>query len=84
MKKATLEKVQARLPEYIASSAKSPVVILQNGEPVAMLVGLPRGEKGTPLKLREILRQSWEDYKKNGGTPHDQFWAELASEAERP
>ena len=42
MKKATLGKVQARLEEYVAFSVKHPVLILRDGEPVAMLVGLDR------------------------------------------
>ena len=80
MKKATLEKVQARLGEYVASSAKTPVLILLDGEPVAMLVGLDRKERGSPTKLRRVLKRAWKDYEEHGGVSHEQFWQELAKE----
>jgi len=50
MKKVSLEKVQARLGDYVATSAKQPVLILRDGEPVALLVGLHRNAKRTPAK----------------------------------
>jgi prevent-host-death family protein len=78
MKKATLEKVQARLSEYVESSAKQPVLILQKGKPVAMLVGLDRKEKPKPKKLRAVLKRAWQDYEKHGGIPHERFWKDLA------
>ncbi len=48
MKKASLEKVQARFAEYVEASVKRPVLILRDGEPVAMLVGLGRNGKRKP------------------------------------
>jgi prevent-host-death family protein len=82
MKKVTLKKVQARLPEYVASVAKGPVVIVDNGRPVAMLVGLPPSEKRAgSVKLRDVLRRSWKEYQLHGGIPHEQFWEELVKEA---
>lgn len=84
MKKAALEKVQARLGEYVASTAKHPVLILRNGEPVAMLVGLNRKERRTPIKVRAILERAWRDYEEHGGIPHEEFWKVLAKEVKRP
>jgi prevent-host-death family protein len=78
MKRATLEKVQARLGEYVESSAKQPVLILKKGKPVAMLVGLDRKEKRKPKKLRDVLKLAWQDYEKHGGISHEQFWKDLA------
>jgi antitoxin (DNA-binding transcriptional repressor) of toxin-antitoxin stability system len=77
MKKATLEKVQAHLGDYVEVSAKQPVLILRDGEPVAMLVGLPRTKKRT-VKLRDVLRRAWQEYAEYGGIPHDKFWQEMA------
>jgi antitoxin (DNA-binding transcriptional repressor) of toxin-antitoxin stability system len=80
VKKATLEKVQARLSEYVASSVKNPVLILDDGEPVAMLVGLARKANGKPVKLRDVLKRAWKDYEKHGGIPHEDFWKDMAEE----
>jgi antitoxin (DNA-binding transcriptional repressor) of toxin-antitoxin stability system len=82
MKKATLEKVQARLSEYVESSAKQPVLILRDGEPVAMLVGLDPNEK-RPRKLRDVLKRAWKDYEEHGSIPHEQFWEDMAKDADK-
>jgi hypothetical protein len=77
VKKATLEKVQARLGEYITASAKHPILILRDGEPVAVLFGLERRKNGSPVKLREVLKRAWKDYEEHGGISHEEFWKEL-------
>lgn len=84
MKKATLENVQARLGDYVAASVKHPVLILRDGEPVAMLVGLGRKKHRPPVKLRVILKRAWKDYEEHGGIAHAEFWQELANEVGRP
>lgn len=83
MKTVTLEKVQARLGEYVASSPKHPVLILREGKPVAMLVGLGRNKRRTPIKLRDVLKRAWKDYEQDGGVPHEEFWKDLAKEVGR-
>jgi prevent-host-death family protein len=80
VKKATLEKVQARLGEYVASSVQHPVLIVHNGEPVAMLVGLDRTKQTPPIRLRDVLKRAWKDYEEHGGISHEQFWKDLAKE----
>lgn len=80
MKKATFENFQARLAEYVDSSLKQPVLIVRDGEPVAMLVGLAPKGKRTRVKLRDVLKQAWMEYDAKGGVPHDQFWQEVAKE----
>jgi prevent-host-death family protein len=82
MKRATMGEVRASLAEYVDASAKQPVLILRNGEPVAMLVGLGGAKKQTPAKLRDILRRAWKDYEKHGGIGHENFWEELSKELE--
>jgi antitoxin (DNA-binding transcriptional repressor) of toxin-antitoxin stability system len=84
MKRVSLEKVQARLGDYVEASAQQPVLILRDGEPVAMLVGLERNAKRTPLKLRDVLKRAWQDYEEHGGIPHEQFWNDLAKSANQP
>ncbi len=80
MKKATLEMVQTRLGEYVDSSAKQTIMIMRDGEPVALLVGLGKNGKRKPVKLREILQEAWHDFEEYGGIPHDEFWKKLADE----
>jgi len=74
MKKVPLEKVQARLAEYVEACARQSVIILSEGKPVAMLVGLENAGKKNPKKLRDILARAWEEYKEHGGMSHEQFW----------
>lgn len=78
MRKATLRQVQADLGEFVKTS--QPVLILDGGEPVAMLVGLGRRKKQRPINLREILKRAWKDYEEHGGMTHEQFWDEMAKQ----
>jgi antitoxin (DNA-binding transcriptional repressor) of toxin-antitoxin stability system len=83
MKKATLEKVQARFAQYVEASAKQPVLIIRDEEPVAMLVGVRRKKKQTPIKLRDVLKRAWKDYEEHGAVSHELFWDDLAKEISR-
>jgi hypothetical protein len=83
VKKATIEKVQARLGEFIASSARHPVLIICDGEPVAMLVGFGSKKRRRPITLRDILKRAWKDYEENGGITHQEFWKALEKEVNR-
>lgn len=80
MKRITLKAAQSRLPDYVESSAKQPIVIVRDGEPVAMLVGIKSTSKQKPVHLAEVLRKAWKDYEAHGGTPHERFWEELAND----
>ena len=80
MKKATLGDVQESLAKYIRTSAAEPILILERGEPVAMLVGLGGHKKRPSVKLRDVLKRAWKDYEKHGAVPHEQFWDKLSNE----
>lgn len=81
MKEATLADVQASLGDYVQTSATQPVLILRDGEPVAILVGVgPRKKRGR-VKLRDVLNRAWKDYEEHGGVGHEQFWKDLATHA---
>jgi antitoxin (DNA-binding transcriptional repressor) of toxin-antitoxin stability system len=80
MKRVALKTVQSRLSDYVEHSAEQPIVILRDGEPVAMLVGIKSAPKRKPVPLREVLRKAWKDYEVHGGTPHEEFWEELAND----
>jgi antitoxin (DNA-binding transcriptional repressor) of toxin-antitoxin stability system len=83
VKKVTLEIVQARLGEYVARSAKQPLLIIRDGEPVAMLIGLSRKKPKSRVKLREVLKGAWKDYDRHGAIPHDEFWQTLEDEVNK-
>jgi hypothetical protein len=84
MKRVPLESVQARLGDYVEASMRQPVLILRDGQPVAMLIGLERKGKRSPHKLREVLQRAWKDFEEHGGIPHEQFWNDLAKSAKKP
>jgi len=77
MKRATLADVQASLSKYVRTA--QPVLILEGGEPVAMLVGLGGRKKRAPVKLRDVLQRAWKDYERHGGIAHKQFWDQIAN-----
>jgi prevent-host-death family protein len=82
VKKVLLETVQARLSKYVTASAKDPVLIVRDGEPVAMLIGLDKHSR-TPAKLRTVLKRAWKDYEEHGGIPHEEFWKDLGQDVGR-
>jgi antitoxin (DNA-binding transcriptional repressor) of toxin-antitoxin stability system len=84
MKRVALESVQARLGDYVEASVRQPVLILRDGEPVALLVGLERSAQRTGLKLREVLKRAWKEFEEHGGIPHERFWNDLAKSATKP
>jgi hypothetical protein len=45
-----------------------------------MLIGLGRSKQRSPTTLREVLKRAWNDYDEHGGTPHKEFWKDLATE----
>ena len=45
-----------------------------------MLVGVAGPPKRVPVGLREVLKRAWEDYEKEGGISHEQFWEELGGD----
>jgi prevent-host-death family protein len=81
MRRVPLENVQAKLGQYVTASAKGPVLILRDGEPVAVLVGLARNRRRAPRKLRDVLKAAWKDYEEYGGLAHQKFWTTLRKEA---
>jgi antitoxin (DNA-binding transcriptional repressor) of toxin-antitoxin stability system len=84
MKRVSLENVQARLADYVDASVQQPVLILRDGEPVPMLVGLERHAKRAQVKPRDVLKRAWKDYEDHGGIPHEEFWNDLAKSGNQP
>ena len=79
MKTATSSDVRSHLNDFLNGS--EPVVVTQNGHPKAVLVPVEDGEAVERLlmannaELMKILDQADASISKNGGIPHDEFWA---------
>jgi prevent-host-death family protein len=85
MKKIELADATAPLADYARGVAKEPVLITDNGEPVAVLV-LPSDVDLESLTLAtdpwflDIIERSRESYRRHGGIPADAVWRELGLE----
>jgi prevent-host-death family protein len=80
---ASAAKVAAQFYDYLEASREQPLLVTQNGKPVAVLVAV-RDEadaeqltSGRPRSLRSIFEEAHEQLQKGGGIPHDQFWREV-------
>lgn len=83
MKTAAAAKVAAQFNSFLETCAKEPVLVTQNGKPVAVLIAVQDKDdadqivSGRPRTLRSVLKESHEAMKQKGGIPHDQFWREV-------
>jgi prevent-host-death family protein len=89
MRIASVADVKARLSAFLKASERGPLVVTRNGRPVAVVVGVQDEDEIERLlmayspKLRAILDKSRDEIRKGRGVPHEQFWAELESDANK-
>jgi prevent-host-death family protein len=83
MKTASAAKIAAEFNDYLEASRHQPVLITQNGRPVAVLLAVHDQAEAEQLavrrsrSLRSIFEEAHEQFQKGGGIPHDQFWREV-------
>lgn len=83
MKTASAAKIAAHFNDYLEASRKQPVLVTQQGKPVAILLAVQdeaEAEKLAaegPRTLRSIFEEASEQIKKGEGIPHEQFWREV-------
>lgn len=83
MKKASAAKIAAHFHDYLEASREQPVLVTQNGKPVAVLLAVQDKAEAEQLlsgrsrSLRSIFEQAHEEIRKGGGIPHDRFWQEV-------
>lgn len=83
MKTASAAKVAAQFNAYLEASREQPVLVTQNGTPVAVLVAVQDKAGAEQLarrgsrSLRSIFQQAHEQLEQGAGIPHDQFWREV-------
>lgn len=87
MKVVSQQEVAANFADYVRASQKGPVVVTDNGEPVAVLLkatgkdDLERLLMGHSEKLQTILEAARQRFREGRGVPHDSFWKQVAAEA---
>jgi prevent-host-death family protein len=83
---ATQDEIAADFAEYVKATRKGPVVVTQEGKPVAVLLSsgseddLERLLMGHSPKLQSILEAARERFREGRGTPHDAFWKDVEAE----
>ena len=86
MKVASQKEVAADFAEYLKATKKGPVVVTNNGKPVAVLLrsesedDLERLLMGHSIKLQSILEAARKRFRQGGGIPHETFWKEVEAE----
>jgi prevent-host-death family protein len=87
MKIILVAEVKARLSKYLEEASAGPVIITKNGRAVAALVAITDDEELERLvmahspRLRQLLDAAATRVEREGGIPHDQFWAQVDAEA---
>jgi prevent-host-death family protein len=88
MKKAAAAQVKAKFAAFLNESNKGPVIITQDGKPIAVLMGvhdeneLDRLIFASSRRLHEILEAGRKEVREGRGIPNEEFWKQV--ETERP
>ncbi len=86
MKIASVADVKAHFSAYVKAIALGPIVVTQNGKPVAALVAVSDEEELERLlmahspRLQEILDAARQRLQAGQGIPNETFWAEMERE----
>jgi prevent-host-death family protein len=91
MKTATQTEVAANFARYVKAAKKGPVIVTDNGKPVAILLKSESDEDverllmGHSPKLQAILQSARKRFRDGGGISHEEFWTEVETEnAKKP
>jgi prevent-host-death family protein len=83
VKIASAAKIAAQFNDYLEASREQPVLITQNGKPVAVLLAVQDKAEAEhladrrPRSLRSVFEEAHEQIQKGGAIPRDQFWREV-------
>jgi hypothetical protein len=86
VKVATQDEVAAAFAEYVKAAKKSPVVVINEGKPVAVLLtsgsaaDVERLLMGHSPKLQAILQAARKRFRQGRGISHETFWKEVEAE----
>jgi prevent-host-death family protein len=85
MKVASQNEVAADFSEYVKAAKKEPVVVTNEGKPVAVLLHAQSEEDvervlmGHSPKLQAMLEAARKRFREGHGIPHDEFWNDADS-----
>ena len=88
MKKASVADVKARFGAFLNESQNGPVIVVSNGKPIAVLMGvhdedeLERLVFASSRRLQDILAAGRKEIRAGRGIPNEEFWKQV--EAEEP
>jgi hypothetical protein len=86
VKVASQNEVAADFAEYLKATKKGPVVVMDKGKPVAVLLrsesaaDVERLLMGHSRKLQSILQAARKRFRAGRGIPHEEFWKEIEAE----
>ena len=86
MKTATQSEVAADFAGYVKATKNGPVVVTNEGRPVAVLLrseseaDLERLLMGHSPKLQSILQAARKRFREGRGIPHETFWNEIEAD----
>lgn len=83
MKIASEAEVESQFRAFVKASEAGPIIVVRNGRPVAVLVGIDNEDDVERLlmayspQLRSILDKSRQSIKEGRGIPHEEFWKNI-------
>ncbi len=83
MNTATVSNVGENFKEYIKESREHPVIIVEDGEPVAILLSISEKDDIERIALaynprfRRLINDADRRIEKTGGIKHNDFWKSL-------
>jgi prevent-host-death family protein len=86
VKVATQNEVAADFVEYVKATKQGPVVVTDQGKPVAVLLRSETEEDverllmGHSPKLQSILEAARKRFREGRGIPHETFWKEVEAD----
>lgn len=86
MKIATQSEVAADFAQFVKATKSGPVVVMERGKPVAVLLASNGDEDverllmGHSPKLQTMLQAARKRFRAGRGIPHEVFWKEIDAE----
>lgn len=86
MKIAPIAEVEAQFGSFLKASEEGPVIVTENGKPVAVLLAISDEDEIERLilayskKFRSLLEAAEQRIQETGGVRHADFWKAIESE----